>query len=775
MDEKMHLPRHEGQAAYFIPPIQNFHAGPAGMKYQPGTALGEDTRGHFFISEFPGTPARARIWAVKMAPDGAGFKMEKERQILQGVLVSGMDFGPDGGLYLADWIEGWGAKDYGRIWKLDVAPHLRHPLRQTTQKLLGSNFSDKSLDSLGLLLGYPDQRVRQEAQFALVEKGEAGADMLMSHVQQSQNQMARIHGLWGWWQLSRRKLERAKELLPFLTDQDPEIRAQTANILGDVGYTEAGPKLLSMMADSSQRVQFFVAQALGKIQHQEAFENLVALLAQNNDEDVYLRHAATLALARLGQEAPLVALATHENEAIRLGAVLALRRMKAAGIQAFLDDENMYIVAEAVRAIHDDYSIPEAMPKLARMLARTDIEGEVMLRRIISANQRLGRGEDWRRLIAYTRRTDQPMAMREEAMACLETWGQPSVLDRVDGRYRGEVKREVNELKEALPTVLTNLLQDRDALMRTAAAKVAGRLELTSLSEEVFQQYQRERKPEAKQAFLISLHQLGHPQTAEIVQAALDSRVRGLRARAVTLLPDLKIPPERIVNLAMGIISRGNPEEQQAALEAIGAIPATYTAAAFEDLMEKYEAGEIHPAVWLEWEEIVEASGSAAIKSRLTAFRQQKVTEGTLGEFYVSQQGGDVQEGRDIFWGHEAAQCTKCHKIGGTGSEVGPSLKGIGSRHEAAYLLESLVNPNAVIAPGYGVVSLIMKDGKTVVGFLESEDDQQIKLTVSDNLTVIAKAEVDQRIDAMSSMLNMGDVLSKREIRDLVAFLGSLK
>ena len=40
IDEKMFKPRWEGQAAYIIPPIQNFHNGPTGMVYNPGTALG---------------------------------------------------------------------------------------------------------------------------------------------------------------------------------------------------------------------------------------------------------------------------------------------------------------------------------------------------------------------------------------------------------------------------------------------------------------------------------------------------------------------------------------------------------------------------------------------------------------------------------------------------------------------------------------------------------------------------------------------------------------
>lgn len=42
-----------------------------------------------------------------------------------------------------------------------------------------------------------------------------------------------------------------------------------------------------------------------------------------------------------------------------------------------------------------------------------------------------------------------------------------------------------------------------------------------------------------------------------------------------------------------------------------------------------------------------------------------------------------------------------CHQLKGQGSTVGPPLDGIGTRKDAAYLLESLVEPNKRLADGY--------------------------------------------------------------------------
>ncbi|MDI1313219.1 PVC-type heme-binding CxxCH protein [Prosthecobacter sp.] len=66
-----------------------------------------------------------------------------------------------------------------------------------------------------------------------------------------------------------------------------------------------------------------------------------------------------------------------------------------------------------------------------------------------------------------------------------------------------------------------------------------------------------------------------------------------------------------------------------------------------------------------------------------------------------SKLAGDVKRGEKIFWEHPVAACKNCHMLKGQGSAVGPALDGIATRKDAAYILESLVNPNARLAEGY--------------------------------------------------------------------------
>ena len=332
MDEKMYVPRFEGQAAYIIPTIKNFVNGPTGMLYNPGTALGEEYKNKFFIAEFVGNPSQSGIHAFSLKPKGAYFEFDRSKMIMKGILATGKDFGPDGSLYFGDWIDGWGTKDYGRIWKMDVE-NPNASKRGNTEQELKADYSPYPIDRLSLLLQHEDMRVRQKAQFELVTRGNKGLDALNAVLSQNTHQLSRIHAIWGISQFARKKIEYASLLVPYLKDKDPEIRAQSARWIGDVRYTGAGQQLIALLKDDYPRARFFAAEALGRTAYEPATQPLIGLLEQNNDEDHYIRHAGSLALARIGKPEPLIALARHPSRAVRIAAVVALRRMKSPGAQ----------------------------------------------------------------------------------------------------------------------------------------------------------------------------------------------------------------------------------------------------------------------------------------------------------------------------------------------------------------------------------------------------------------------------------------------------------
>ncbi len=331
MDEKMWMPQFEGQAAYITPCISNYVSGPAGFVYNPGTALSPKYKNTFFVAEFVGNPAQSGIYGFKLNPKGATFELGENKKVLGGILPTGLDFGPDGALYVADWIDGWGTKNYGRIWKMDDNGGAALPQRQQTKSLLAADFSKRKEEELGALLKNEDMRVRLKAQFELVKRGSAGVAVFQKALEQTDNQLARVHAIWGISQLARQEDKWGDLLLPLLRDNDPEISAQAAKWLGDVRYKKAGNQLIPLLKDTFSRARFFAAEALGRIAYEPAINPIIEMLKANNDEDTYLRHAGSLALARIGKADPVIALSTNPSRAVRIAAVVALRRMSNPG------------------------------------------------------------------------------------------------------------------------------------------------------------------------------------------------------------------------------------------------------------------------------------------------------------------------------------------------------------------------------------------------------------------------------------------------------------
>jgi quinoprotein glucose dehydrogenase len=775
MDEKMYVPRFEGQAAYILPPIQNFVNGPTGMLYNPGLALSPAWKNTFFVGEFVGNPARSGIHAFKLKPKGATFELAESKMILGGILATGIDFGPDGAMYLADWINGWDTKDYGRVWKLD-ADGGDTPARREVKTLLGDDFTKYDDERLSALLKNEDMRVRQKAQFELANRGEAGIHVFQANIRQTTNQLARVNAIWGISQFARKDIQHAKLLLPLLKDSDPEIRAQAAKWLGDVKYKEAGAALLPLLQDEYSRARFFAAEALGRIAYAPAVKPIIEFLRANNEEDAYLRHAGSLALARIGQPAPVVALSTDPSRAVRIAAVVALRRMRDPSITSFLSDSDEFIVTETARAINDDLSIEKALPALGDVLATTTFKNEALLRRAIGANLRVGTDKSMQNLIDYAGKAGAPAAMRAEALAALGTWAKPSVLDRVDGRYRGELKRDVAPVKAKTSGALAQLTSDKEPAVRQAAVKAIGKLHIETASGPLLARLKTDNQARVRVEALLALTALNDKQIGDAIRIALADKDKSVRVTGLDLLPKMNIPQELMVSLLSDVINTKTPEEKQAALVTLGSLPLAKTQKVFDQLLVKRADGKLPPEVYLELEEAIDSTHSQPLIAQLKKITATSSSDTVKALFAGSLLGGDPERGSRVFFSHQTAQCIRCHSYDDMGGTAGPRLNGVATRLKREQLLEALVTPSARLAPGFATVSLELKDGKKVSGILQGEKAGDITVKVGNKPdTVIHKDQIVKRTNAMSSMPPMGLLLTKREIRDVVSFLATLK
>lgn len=774
--ERYHAPAFEGQAAFLTPPVAYHHAGPAGFAYNPGTALSDRWDGYFFVSQFTGTPSQSRITAFRVEPQGASFRLVDDVEVVRGLQATGLAFGPDGALYFADWLEGWEVKDRGRIWRLDTPATARDAARRETQRLLAEGAAGRSTEDLHALLGHADQRVRMMAQFELVRRH--AAEPLIDAAHHATDRLARIHGIWGIGQMGRADAAAMAPIVDLLGDPDSEIRAQVARVMGDARYRPALAPLIALLQDDSARVRFFAAEALGKLADPAAIDPLLALLEANADADPHLRHAGALALARIDDTDALVDLATHPARSVRVAAVVALRRLRHPGVAAFLQDADEGVVTEAARAIHDDTSIPDALPALARIIERHGLTSEALLRRALNANLRLGRAEDARRVAAYADRADAPEAMRVEAVQILGVWPNPLALDRVEGRYRDLGTRDPAPVRAAVQPRLAAWLADGPEPLRIAAAHTAGALRLRGAAGHLYRMATTPTEPPAvRTAALDALDRLGDTRRfIAALEAALADAAPAVRTAALTRVLDSDLPADRVTDLLATVLDQGGPREQQTALAALGRLDTDGARRLLQTWMERLLAGTVPPEVQLDLLEAAEAQGTETLQAYLARYDAAKPADDPLASYLETLYGGDPEAGRAVVYEHESAQCMRCHQIGGEGGGVAPDLTTIGDRADRRALLESLIRPSAVIAPGYGEVTLTLRNGDRLQGRLLAGTDTEITVQTSDgSARTIALDRIAERSNAPSAMPPMDLLLSRREIRDVIAYLATLR
>jgi putative membrane-bound dehydrogenase-like protein len=148
-----------------------------------------------------------------------------------------------------------------------------------------------------------------------------------------------------------------------------------------------------------------------------------------------------------------------------------------------------------------------------------------------------------------------------------------------------------------------------------------------------------------------------------------------------------------------------------------------------------------------------------------------------LAEFEPLLKGGDVQRGRQVFYGKKVA-CATCHRIGNEGGQIGPDLTKVGAIRAGGDILESIVLPSSTIAQGYEPYVVATKDGKVMNGIIARQTADTLFLRDSAGAELrVPKDQVQEMTRSATSIMPEGleRSITKDEFRDLLAFLQSLK
>lgn len=771
--ERLWEPCHAEQPAYLVPPLANVGSGPSGLTYAPGTGLPAEYRRHFFMCDFRGVSSLSGIRTFRVEPQGASFSVVDFKPFVQSLLATDADFGPDGALYVTDWVEGWDKPKRGRVYKVMPKGLADDVQVAEVRRLLAEGFRERSLEELQTLLGHADMRVRQEAQFALVEQGDVGHPVLVKAAQSHPERLARLHAIWGLGQWGRRSVERLATVIPLLDDIDEEVRAQAARVLGDAQAHGAVDRLVARTQDASARVQFLAIEALGRIGAPQAVEAALALLRANADADPYLRHAAVMALSRTAREEQLQRAAADEAVAVRRGALLAMRRRALPEIARFLQDAEPSLVLEAARAIHD-VPIPAALPALAERLSGPAEAG--LLHRALSASVQRGGAESAARIAAFAAHSGVDDALRVEALEALAQWSSPPRLNRVLGNWQPLAERDPAEAQQAVkPHAAALLASSSPALLREAVSLV-GALRLSATAPRLAEIAAEQTLPgEVRAQALRALEEVHEPAILDRVRAAASDSDAQVRLAALEILARHD-PPAAVAGLDHELQGDALPQ-RQTALAVLAKIDGPAGDALLATWLDRWQAGELPAELELDLREAAAARSAPELQLRLARVLGARAKDDPLAGYRETLLGGNADRGREVFLEKTAVACLRCHRVNMKGGEVGPDLSVIGGKQTREYLLEAIVLPSRQIAKGFETVVLQTDDGQTHVGVLRSEDDEFVRLiTPEGTLLAVPKTQIEERASGASAMPEkLVEQLTPRELRDLIEYLATRK
>ncbi len=130
----------------------------------------------------------------------------------------------------------------------------------------------------------------------------------------------------------------------------------------------------------------------------------------------------------------------------------------------------------------------------------------------------------------------------------------------------------------------------------------------------------------------------------------------------------------------------------------------------------------------------------------------------------------DLPHGREVF----ARTCAKCHKLFGEGGQIGPDITG-SNRANIDYILTNILDPSAVVGRDYQMTTVITTGGRVVSGLIKEENESAIVLQTVNEVVVVDKSDVEQRVLTTTSMMPDGQLqqMKPEEARDLIAYLAS--
>jgi putative heme-binding domain-containing protein len=133
--------------------------------------------------------------------------------------------------------------------------------------------------------------------------------------------------------------------------------------------------------------------------------------------------------------------------------------------------------------------------------------------------------------------------------------------------------------------------------------------------------------------------------------------------------------------------------------------------------------------------------------------------------------GADVQHGKQLY----LENCATCHRSGGEGNEIGPSLLSVRD-WTRENLLAAILDPDRTIEPRYLAYTLTTEDGQTLTGVITNESAAGLAIkTLDAKEHQVPRGAIKSLAATGHSLMPQGfeTALSAKDVGDLIAYIQS--
>ncbi|MCE2694386.1 MAG: c-type cytochrome [Verrucomicrobiaceae bacterium] len=267
-----------------------------------------------------------------------------------------------------------------------------------------------------------------------------------------------------------------------------------------------------------------------------------------------------------------------------------------------------------------------------------------------------------------------------------------------------------------------------------------------------------------------SLTRSAKPELLAVIRAQVNDKVLGTVSRsALAAYDDPSIPKQLLGSWPV------RSEEQQAATVATLTSRASYA----KELLEAVKAKKV-PATAIspfQARQIRNLGDEALTKLLTEAWGEIRDTPEAKKAEFAKWEGilksetlakADKSKGRMIFM----AACSACHKMYGQGGAIGPELTG-SDRRNLKYLLENILDPNAVVPADYRVSVFQLKDGRTISGVIPEQTERTLTIQTPAERLVIERTQIVKQDQLTQSLMPEGllTALGEENVINLIAYL----